>query len=484
MRIFNTYYELGESFYALCEPEPVTNPSLFLWNTELAEFIGLPVALTSNQEMLAQVFSGNTKLDNSKPLATAYAGHQFGYFNPLLGDGRAHLLGDVKAKDGALYDIQLKGSGPTPFSRGGDGRCALGPAIREFIMSEALYALGVPTTRTLAVVTTGEPVYRDTVLPGAVVTRVASSHLRVGTFEYFRAKGNIEAIKRLCDYAITRHYPELHNHKANKYLALIEVVMERQIQLVCHWMRIGFIHGVMNTDNTAISGETIDYGPCAMMGIYNPQTVFSSIDTHGRYCFGNQPAIAQWNLSRFAECLLPLIDANESAAIEKVTPLISGFSEKFKNAFMKMMSLKLGFQKFDSADEQLIADFLQLLKSKALDYTLIFDLLTKSFDSVAIQTELKTELGQVYELWRQRIAAQNEGNHQVQERMRCQNPVVIPRNHHVEAVIAECINSGSADAAELFLKVLRSPYKETEHSHLYQGLPEDGDSGYQTFCGT
>ena len=362
----NSYACLDEVFYERTRPTPVQDPRLFLWNSSLAEQLMIPNELQHDSVAIAQAFSGNSILPGSEPIATVYAGHQFGSFVPQLGDGRAHLLGEVLDKFGQRLDIQLKGSGRTSFSRGGDGRCALGPAVREFIMSEAMNALGVPTTRCLAVVTTGEPVFRETPLPGAVVTRVASSHLRIGTFQFFAARGDHQALKTLCNYTIERHYPELQEEGQNQYLRLINKVIERQIQLVVEWMRVGFIHGVMNTDNTSLSGETIDYGPCAMMGIYDPQTVYSSIDTMGRYAFGNQPEILQWNIAGFVECLLPLINADRNKAVDQVGPIIAEFPGRFEKEYMKMMGKKLGLTFFKQEDQKLIASVLNRLKDRSL----------------------------------------------------------------------------------------------------------------------
>ena len=322
MRFDNSYAALPKQFYQRIVPSPVPKPRLFLFNAALARELGLDDELARDRDALARVFGGNELLPGSEPVALAYAGHQFGQFVPQLGDGRAHLLGEVLDARGRRRDLQLKGSGRTAYSRGGDGRCALGPAIREFVMSEALHALGVPTTRCLAVVTTGESVFRDHRLPGAVVTRVARSHLRVGTFEYFAARQDHDALRTLCDHAIGRHFPELADEPSaeERYLALLDRVIDRQVRLVVEWMRIGFIHGVMNTDNTAISGETIDYGPCAMMSAYDPGTVFSSIDHGGRYAFGNQPMIVAWNLSRLAHCLVPLVADEADDAVDRLNP--------------------------------------------------------------------------------------------------------------------------------------------------------------------
>jgi len=484
MKFSNSYLQLDEIFYERTRPTPVQDPRLFLWNAGLAEQLMIPDALQQDPVALAQAFSGNQLLPGSEPIATVYAGHQFGHFVPQLGDGRAHLLGEVLDRFGQRWDLLLKGSGRTSFSRGGDGRCALGPAVREFIMSEAMHALGVPTSRCLAVVTTGETVFRETALPGAVVTRVAASHLRIGTFEFFAAQGDHQALKTLCRYTIERHYPELRDEETNRYVALIRKVMERQIRLVAAWMRVGFIHGVMNTDNTSLSGETIDYGPCAMLGIYDPRTVYSSIDTMGRYAFGNQPAILQWNLARFVECLLPLIDADRDKAIEQAGPVLDEFSDRFEKAYLNMMGRKLGLTSNKPGDQELIVAFLHRLQERSLDYTVTFDLLTKSLRSEAAAARMKNELADCFDRWQQRLSEQNTASLEVQELMRQHNPVLIPRNHHVEAVIRECVQTGKAASVEKFLQVLRSPYAELAETAAYQDPPSDGDRNYQTFCGT
>ena len=484
MNFSNSYASLDEIFYERTRPTPVQEPQLFLWNSGLAEQLMIPNELEHNSVALAQAFSGNSTIPGSEPVATVYAGHQFGNFVYQLGDGRAHLLGEVLDQFGQRWDIQLKGSGRTSYSRGGDGRCALGPAVREFIMSEAMKALGVPTTRCLAVVTTGETVFRDAPLPGAVVTRVASSHLRIGTFQYFAARGDHQALKILCNYTINRHYPELQKEGQNPYVSLINKIIEKQIQLVVEWMRVGFIHGVMNTDNTSLSGETIDYGPCAMMGTYDPQTVYSSIDTMGRYAFGNQPEILHWNLARFAECLLPLIDADKNKAVDRVGPLIAAFPDRFEKEYMKMMGKKLGLAPFKQADRKLIVSVLNRLKDKRLDHTITFDLLTKSLISEAAASQMNKELGECFDLWQKRLSQQKADTQKVQKLMRQHNPVVIPRNHHVEEVIQACVQTGKGTAAEKFLQVLRSPYEEKVQTSGYQDPPSDGDKDYKTFCGT
>jgi uncharacterized protein YdiU (UPF0061 family) len=475
--------DLGERFYEKSQPTPVLEPQLLLWNSKLAEQLQISDELQKDPEALAQVFSGSRILPGSDPIAMAYAGHQFGSFNPQLGDGRAHLLGEVIDQGGNRWDLQLKGAGRTSFSRGGDGRCAIGPAVREFIMSEAMSALDVPTTRCLAVVVTGEPVYRDRPVAGAVVTRVASSHLRVGTFQYFAAQGDQEALRTLADYAIEQHFPEIEEEE-NRIVLLLDKVIEKQIQLVSHWMRVGFIHGVMNTDNTAISGETIDFGPCAMMGAYDPKTVYSSIDRNARYAFGNQPQIIHWNMARFAECLLVMVGNEDPRAIEQLESMINGFPDRFANEYSKMMGKKFGLLSVQEEDEKLLNSLLEQFNLRKMDYTISFDLLTKSLQSPAVASQLKAELGQYFDAWRERINAQDNSIKEAQELMRKNNPVVIPRNHHIEAVIKECEEMGTATAAEKFLKVLRSPYQETPQTFQYQDAPDDADKHYQTFCGT
>ncbi|MCG6879002.1 MAG: YdiU family protein [Deltaproteobacteria bacterium] len=485
MKFSNSYAHLDEVFYQRIRPTPVRDPRLLLWNARLAEQLMAPDELVQDLSALAQVFSGNHILPGSEPIAIVYAGHQFGTFVPRLGDGRAHLLGEVLDQSGRRWDIQLKGSGRTSFSRGGDGRCPLGPAVREFIMSEAMKFLGVPTTRCLAVVTTGETVFRETALPGGVVTRVASSHLRIGTFQYFAAQGDQQALETLCRYSMARHYPELQEEGDTPYIQFMKKVMERQIHLVVEWMRVGFIHGVMNTDNTTITGETIDYGPCAMMGIYDPKTVYSSIDTMGRYAFGNQPEILQWNMARFAECLLPLINADTHKAVEAVRPVIEeAFPALFEKEYMNMMGKKLGFTSFREEDRKLIDTFLKQLKDGRLDYTVTFDLLTRSLTSEPAASRMKDELGDCFDLWQKRLRMQTDVSQKVQKLMREHNPVVIPRNHHVEEVIQACLETGNATSAERFLQVLRSPYKELAQTSEYQDPPGDGDKDYRTFCGT
>lgn len=486
MEFSNTYVDLPAEFHERMPPSPVRAPRLFLFNPELAGELQLAEELAGDREALARFFSGNELLPGSEPLALAYAGHQFGNFVPQLGDGRAHLLGEVLDGHGRRRDLQLKGSGRTAYSRGGDGRCALGPAIREFVMSEALHALGVPTTRCLAVVTTGEPVFREGALPGAVVTRVAASHLRVGTFEYFAARQNHEALKTLADYAIQRHDPDLADEQSDeeRYLALFDRVIERQLRLVVEWMRIGFIHGVMNTDNTAISGETIDYGPCAMINSYDPGTVFSSIDRGGRYAYGNQPMVAFWNLGRLADCLVPLVDSDKQAAINKLNPKLEAMRGQFEESWLHMMASKLGLSEPRPDDLPLVSSLLEQTQQRSLDYTLLFARLGRSLSTEAPDAELEGDLDGWYGRWRQRLADQETSLEEAGELMRRHNPVVIPRNHHVEAVIEQCYQSLDPAPAERLLEVLRSPYQESPLTGEFQDPPADGDRGYQTFCGT
>ncbi|SMF15214.1 Uncharacterized conserved protein YdiU, UPF0061 family [Alteromonadaceae bacterium Bs31] len=479
MLLSNSYLCLGEDFFQRIKPSPAIKPKLFLWNATLATELGLTEALFDDEVARAQLFSGNELFPNSTPIALAYAGHQFGHFNPQLGDGRAHLLGEVKG-----CDLQLKGSGRTRFSRGGDGRCALGPAIREFIMSEAMHALGVPSSRALAVVTTGEQVIRDRPVPGAVVTRVASSHLRVGSFEYFYAQNKLEQLNKLCDFAIERHFPQLKVFEGpERYLAFLDGVFKAQVNLIVEWMRVGFIHGVMNTDNCSIAGETIDYGPCAMMNSYNPNTVYSSIDQNGRYSFGNQAGIAQWNMARLAECFLPLIDSDEKSAQQKAMPLLTEFAQHYHSQHTQMLAKKVGLRAADGEDEKLLNVLLASMRRHHLDYTQTFDQLS---DSLLHEPHERVDehIEPWYSQWRQRLDAEQRPLSEIAEEMRKHNPRLIPRNHHVEAVLQECIDSGSAQAAEPFLAVLRKPYELMANTPHYQDSPEDGDRYYQTFCGT
>ncbi|PKG83770.1 YdiU family protein [Colwellia sp. 75C3] len=507
INLSNSYRDLGESFSQQILPDPVAQPSLLLWNEALAQTLGLTFDSTDNKEndadLLAQYFSGNRLMEDSKPIAQAYSGHQFGQFNPQLGDGRAHLLGDIADEQGQRWDIQLKGSGVSQFSRSGDGRCALGPALREYIMSEAMFALGVPTTRCLAVVTTGQSVYRDRPFAGAIVTRVATSHIRVGTFQYFAARGDTESLKKLTNYSIKRHFPELLAESAvesskatddneissEQVLNFFSAVLSKQIPLVLSWLRVGFIHGVMNTDNTAISGETIDYGPCAMMNAYHWETVFSSIDRNSRYAFGKQISIMQWNMTRLAETLLPLIDSDEDAAVAQLQPLLSQFHQDFEENYLKMMAVKIGIDEPEQGDGKLISELIAIMQKNSLDYTKTFtaltDALTDSLNGNAIEGPLLNLLGEWLPRWQIRIAGFKAAAHEL---MVSNNPVVIPRNHDVEAILATSQASyqekGDLTALYEFLAVLRQPYTVLDNTKNYQNSPADGDENYHTFCGT
>ena len=484
MKFSNTYIALGERFYQKSQPTAVSDPKLFLFNKNLAQQLQIPDELQGDDQKLAEIFSGNVLLEGSEPIACAYSGHQFGHFNPQLGDGRAHLLGELIDVNGLRLDVQLKGSGRSAFSRSGDGRCALKPAIREFIMSEAMKALGVPTTQCLAVVATGEQVMRQYAQPGAVVTRIASSHIRVGTFAFFAARGDAESLQALCEYTIDKHYPKIRELSANPLILLLDKVIEKQIELVVQWMRVGFIHGVMNTDNCAISGETIDFGPCAMMGVYDPKTVYSSIDHQGRYAFGNQAQITHWNICRFAECLLLLIDQEDAGLMGQVNALINGFTERFEQAHQQMMAKKLGFLTQDDGDKEFIGTLLGHFEKQKMDYTISFDLFTRALSCDAAKATLEQQLGDLFTLWWQRVTQQGASLSQIQGLMRASNPVVIPRNHHIEAVLQACEDTGQPTAALAILDVLRQPYVVTEKTAFYQTVAADSDVNYQTFCGT
>ena len=508
MKLSNQYHQLGKSFYQQALPTPVTEPALLLWNEPLAQSLSINYSSQKDSELLAQYFSGNQLIDGSTPIAQAYSGHQFGHFNPQLGDGRAHLLGDISDQQGQYWDVQLKGSGTSFFSRQGDGRCALGPALREYIMSEAMFALGVPTTRCLAVVATGEAVYRERPLPGAVVTRIASSHIRVGTFQYFSARGDIDSLKKLTSFSIGRHFPQLKATEGEvlsgeQVLDFFAAVLNKQVALVVSWLRVGFIHGVMNTDNTAISGETIDYGPCAMMNHYHSDTVFSSIDRNARYAFGNQSKIIQWNMARLADCLLPLVDEDEDSALAKITPLLQQFANDLQYRYFEMMANKLGIAELADGDIELVNDLLGIMSDMKLDYTQSFVTLAANLTQAAVDNVLAMNVAQQsaqegiddeakQDKWQQwlkrwyiRIAADVSA---AKDLMAKTNPLVIPRNHHVEAILAtsQASYQENTDLSDLnkFLAVVQQPYTQLDNTHNYQDAPNDGDENYHTFCGT
>ena len=499
LNLSNNYQALGAKFSEPTLPAPVSQPSLLLWNETLAKTLTIPFSQDNDAELIAQYFSGNKLIDGSKPVAQAYSGHQFGHFNPQLGDGRAHLLGDIADIEGQRWDIQLKGSGVSAFSRQGDGRCALGPALREYIMSEAMFALGVPTTRCLAVVTTGESVYRERPYMGAVVTRVAASHIRVGTFQYFAARGDTDSLSKLINYAINRHFPALRLEEktptkvdlddkatanelsSEQVLKFFSAVLSKQVPLVLSWSRVGFIHGVMNTDNTTISGETIDYGPCAMMNSYDADTVFSSIDRNSRYAFGKQIGIMQWNMTRLAETLLPLVASDEDEAVAKIEPLLTQFHQDLQQGNLIMMAAKIGIDEPEQGDAQLINDLLAIMQKQKLDYTQTFAALTYSLNKRQIEEPIIEALNEWLPRWHTRIEPFKTAAHQL---MVSTNPVVIPRNHHVEALLDACQETGDLTALNKFLAVLRQPYTETPETKNYQDAPVDGDTNYHTYCGT
>ena len=434
----NSYADLPKTFFSTIKPTPVHSPNLIILNEPLATSLKLNVQALQSEDGVA-VLAGNQIPEGASPLAQAYAGHQFGHFT-MLGDGRAILLGEQVTPLGERVDIQLKGSGRTPYSRGGDGRAALGPMLREYIISEAMHALGIPTTRSLAVVTTGESVIRETPLPGAVLTRVAASHVRVGTFQYIAKWGTVKELQTLADYTLKRHYPEVEADE-NRYLSLLQEVIKRQAMLIAKWQLVGFIHGVMNTDNMTISGETIDYGPCAFMDTYDPETVFSSIDTNGRYAYGNQPNIAGWNLARFAETLLPLLHENKEQAVELAQNAISDYTELYQSNWLAGMRAKLGIFNEEQQDESLIEDLLSMMQKHRADYTNTFRALT--FDKLEDTGLFVTpEFAQWHERWQARLGRQQESKASSNQLMRNSNPAVIPRNHRVEAALEAAVETG------------------------------------------
>lgn len=476
----NSYARLPAAFYEKRAATKVSAPQLVLFNHALAEQLGLDAAELASENGAA-IFSGNQLPAGAEAIAQAYAGHQFGGFS-MLGDGRALLLGEQITPEGERYDIQLKGSGPTTYSRRGDGRAALGPMLREYIISEAMHALGIPTTRSLAVVTTGEAVYREEALTGAVLTRVAASHIRVGTFQYAAGIGELDAVQTLADYTIQRHFPELIG-KDLPYHALLNAVIDRQADLIAKWMHVGFIHGVMNTDNMAISGETIDYGPCAFMDSYSPVTVFSSIDLQGRYAYGNQPHIALWNLTRFAETLLPLLNEDLQQAIPIAEEMLHGFQLKYHNYWLAGMRAKLGLFAEGADDFTLFSDLLNCMHKHNLDYTNTFrDLSTGDIQHSDVSQE--ADFKDWYAKWQKRLAEQSASDAEVQKLMLATNPAVIPRNHLVEAALEAATSKGDLQPLEQLLTALATPFKELPQDSIYRMPAPASDRVYQTFCGT
>tara|TARA_B100001093_G_C26783115_1_gene995491 strand:- start:178 stop:1623 length:1446 start_codon:yes stop_codon:yes gene_type:complete len=473
----NTYSKLSDTFKEEVEPTKVRDPKLIILNKKLAKDLNLDFSQI-NKKVIAEIFSGNALPKGSKSIAQAYAGHQFGHFT-MLGDGRAILLGEHLVNKNQRFDIQFKGSGKTSFSRSGDGRAALGPMLREYIISEAIHALNIPTTRSLAVISTGEKVVRENLLPGAILTRVASSHIRVGTFQYIAAKQNINDLKTLVNYTIDRHYPEIQSSN-NKALDLLNLVMERQCQLVINWIRVGFVHGVMNTDNMTISGETIDYGPCAFMDHFNPKTVFSSIDKFGRYSFSNQPAITKWNLTRFAECLIPLIDLNEDKAIKMAVEIIDNFQNIYEEKWLNMMRDKLGFFGEDQNDKKIIDDLLNWMEKNKADYTNTFCYLM-NIDVVNNEIYKDNDFLAWLKNWQNRLLVNNGTKEKSLNLMKNINPTVIPRNHKVEEALLSA-NDYNLEKMNKLLLVLNNPYNSQQNIKEFQTPSLNND--YQTFCGT
>ena len=484
----NSYAQLPERFYARLSPAAVRAPRLVRVNQELALHLNLDPAALASPDGVA-VLAGNKAPARADPLAMAYAGHQFGMFVPQLGDGRAILLGEVVDRDGVRRDIQLKGSGRTPFSRSGDGRAALGPVLREYIVSEAMAALGIPTTRALAAVTTGETVWRERPFPGAVLTRVAASHVRIGTFQFFAARGDVDATRRLADYVIARHYPAA-AEASNPYGALLDGVIARQAALVAQWVLIGFIHGVMNTDNMSVAGETIDYGPCAFMDTYHPETVYSSIDSFGRYAYGNQPRVAQWNLARLAETLLPLLSENIDSAVEIAQAAVARFTGSFDAAFTSGLRRKLGLLQPDPGDIFLAKDLLDRMAAQATDFTLTFRRLCDAAASASHDEEVRRLFAdpRAYDewagRWRQRLLVEGGDPAQRLAAMRRANPAFIPRNHLVEEAIVAAQDHGDFAPFERLLGVLANPYEDQPAFARYADPPRPEQVVHQTFCGT
>lgn len=476
----NSYARLPVKLFSCLNPTPVRSPKLIMLNQNLAKDLELNVQELQSDNGIA-IFAGNKLPEGSIPLAQAYAGHQFGYFN-MLGDGRALLLGEQITSKEERFDIQLKGSGRTPYSRGGDGRAALGPMLREYIISEAMYALDIPTTRSLAVVTTGEPVFREEVLPGAILTRVAASHIRVATFQYAAHYCSHEELRALADYTIERHFSNSEG-ASNRYLYLLQEVIKKQAALIAKWQLVGFIHGVMNTDNVSISGETIDYGPCAFMDTYDPDTVFSSIDRRGRYAYGNQPNIAAWNLSRFAETLIPLLDKNHEKAIQLAQAEVADFINLYNHNWLVGMRAKLGIFNEEIHDRVLIEELLSIMHKYEADYTNTFLALT--FEEYPYSTLFNSDdFIKWREQWQLRLSRQQQSKASCQQLMKDSNPAVIPRNHRVEEALDAAVNQEDYSVMERLLKALSNPYEHSPEQAEYATLPTNRNCGYQTFCGT
>jgi uncharacterized protein YdiU (UPF0061 family) len=482
----HSYTTLPDRLWVPVDPTPVSAPRLLVLNETLAHELGIATQLGS--PLAPAMLAGNVLPPGAKPIALAYAGHQFAHFVPQLGDGRAILLGELRDVAGQRRDVQLKGAGPTPFSRGGDGRAAIGPVLREFLVSEAMHALGVPTTRSLAAVTTGEAVWREVPLPGAVLARVAASHLRVGTFQFAAARNDMESLRALTSYALTRHYPDLAD-SARPALALLRAVGERQAALVASWMHVGFIHGVMNTDNSSISGETLDYGPCAFLDEYDPGKVFSSIDRRGRYAFANQAVIAHWNLARLAECLLPLIDSDDDIALDMAHEAISEFPLRFRQRWLDGMRAKLGLSSSEEGDEALANDLLTAMQAAGADYTVVFRSLSALAGDTGASGNRGADLPSSADFdawlarWRERCARDPLASAGREAQMRATNPAVIPRNHLVEQALASAAEGDLAPFHAL-LAAVRRPFDDDAATRPYMQPPQPDQRVTRTFCGT
>jgi uncharacterized protein YdiU (UPF0061 family) len=492
----NRFVDLGESFYVKTRPAPVANPVLIKFNDELAKALGISASNPDASEVAA-IFSGNTIPEGAEPLAMAYAGHQFGHFNPQLGDGRAILLGEILNPDGVRFDLQLKGSGRTFYSRGGDGRAALGPVLREYLLSEAMAKLSVPTTRALAVVTTGEEVARESLLPGGIITRIASSFVRVGTFQFFVATGDVEGVQKLADYVIERNYPQAiaASKEKNPYVAFLKAVVDRQAALIAQWMHLGFIHGVMNTDNMSIAGETIDYGPCAFMDSYDHDQVFSSIDREGRYAYSNQPSIGLWNLTRLAETLIPLLAENTEAAVELAKGVLQTYVEVYQKNWLAGMQAKCGFfmtsDETGEGDKELIEELLNIMAANNADFTLTFFYLSRLPSQASEQDKLiqglfdePADLDRWLLEWRQRLSVEVLSETERQAKMQTVNPAYIPRNHQIEAAIRAAEDHGDFSVFHELHEVLQNPYMQQQGKEKFSLPPEPDEVVLQTFCGT
>lgn len=476
----NSYIHLPEKFYTRQNPTPVSSPKLVILNEELAKYLGLDIQALKGKDGV-DILSGNSVPKGASPIAQAYAGHQFGHFT-MLGDGRVLLLGEQISPKGERFDIQLKGSGRTPYSRGGDGRAPLGPMLREYIISEALKGLGIPTTRSLAVVSTGEIIIRQTPLPGGILTRVASSHIRIGTFQYISAYGSVEELQILAEYTLQRHFPDVAGD-GDRYIKLLRKVISLQAELIAKWQLVGFIHGVMNTDNMAISGESIDFGPCAFMDSYDPKTVFSSIDHFGRYAYGNQPKIAAWNLARFAETLLPLLHDDEDKAIEMANEEIRNFFKIYNGFWLNGMRKKLGMFGEEAEDESIIMDLLSIMEKYKADFTNTFRALT--IDQLCGMELFSTsEFAQWKEKWQARLNRHGRSKEEVKQLMKENNPAIIPRNHRVEEALEAAVKRGDYSVMKRFLNVLSNPYAYSAEQEEYSKLPPPSTEPYRTFCGT